>query len=155
MPYSRVLGLDVGGTWTRALLATSSGERLGTGTAPGGNPITHGPDTAMDRMADAVHDALAASPPGVVEACVIGLAGSGKYATEADLADVARRIRSRLDLSCDVRVVGDIAVAFAAGTSRSRGSILLAGTGAIAGRVQDRELTSIQGGYGWLLGDEE
>ena len=47
-----VVGLDIGGTSTRATVLTLTGERLGTGRAGGGNPTSHGAERAADRTAD-------------------------------------------------------------------------------------------------------
>ncbi|GII23745.1 N-acetylglucosamine kinase [Planosporangium mesophilum] len=150
----RVLGLDIGGTGTRALLATSDGERLGSGTAAGGNPSAHGAEVAAARVAEALGAALAGSDPTAVRACVVGLAGVSKYAAEPHTAEVFGRIWRDAGLTCPVQVVSDVAVAYAAGTARPAGSILLAGTGAVAAEVRGREPVRIHDGYGWLLGDD-
>ncbi|MGC1211416.1 MAG: ATPase, partial [Micromonospora sp.] len=42
MSGSVVVGLDVGGTSTRAAALSLDGLRLGTGRAGGGNPTSHG-----------------------------------------------------------------------------------------------------------------
>lgn len=52
-----VLGLDVGGTSTRALLADVEGRRLGEGRSGGGNPTSRGRKAAADNVYDAVHQA--------------------------------------------------------------------------------------------------
>ncbi|HEV7900195.1 MAG TPA: BadF/BadG/BcrA/BcrD ATPase family protein [Planosporangium sp.] len=150
----RVLGLDVGGTGTRALLATARGERIGQGTAAGGNPAAHGAEVAAERVAEATVAALTGNDVTTVRACVIGLAGVSKYAAEPATAEVFERTWRRLGLACPVHVVSDVAVAYAAGTARAAGSVLLAGTGAIAAEVRGREPVRIHDGYGWLLGDD-
>lgn len=45
-------------------------------------------------------------------------------------------------------------VAFASGTGEPDGTVLIAGTGAVAGAMRDRRLTRTADGHGWLLGDD-
>ncbi|RZU53737.1 BadF/BadG/BcrA/BcrD ATPase family protein [Krasilnikovia cinnamomea] len=149
-----VLGLDVGGSSTRALLATTRGERIGSGTAAGGNPSAHGARVAAGRIAEAVGAALAGVDAATVRGCVVGLAGVSRYAADPATAEVFAHTWRRLGLTCPVRVVSDVAVAYAAGTARASGSTLVAGTGAIAAEVRDREPVRLHDGYGWLLGDD-
>ncbi|TMZ49019.1 N-acetylglucosamine kinase, partial [Klebsiella pneumoniae] len=47
-----------------------------------------------------------------------------------------------------------IAVAFASGSAASAGTVLIAGTGAVAAVVRDGAVVRRCDGYGWLLGDE-
>lgn len=149
-----VLGLDIGGTWTRALVATTTGRRVGSGRSAGANPSSHGVDVAADRISEAIGGALQGSDPADVGACVVGLAGASQYAADPEIVRAFEQIWLAAGLTCTVRVVSDIAVAFAAGTSRSAGTILVAGTGAVAAQIHDREPVVIRGGFGWLLGDD-
>jgi N-acetylglucosamine kinase-like BadF-type ATPase len=149
-----VLGLDIGGTWTRALLATTAARRVGSGRSAGANPSAHGVSVAAGRIAAALDEALRGSDPGAVEGCVVGLAGASQYASDPAIAQAFEEIWRAAGLTCRVRVTSDVAVAFAAGTPRPAGSVLLAGTGAVAAEVRDREPVAIHGGYGWLLGDD-
>jgi N-acetylglucosamine kinase-like BadF-type ATPase len=50
--------------------------------------------------------------------------------------------------------VGDAVVAFAAGTPAATGTVLIAGTGAVAAEIRDGDIGRIADGLGWLLGDE-
>jgi N-acetylglucosamine kinase-like BadF-type ATPase len=150
----RVLGLDVGGSHSRALLADATGARLGVGYAAGGNPATHGAHAAADRIRHALVGALGDTGPAEVAACVIGIAGAGRLASEPDAALAIEAMAADVGLVCGVRLVSDVTVAFAAGTTRPDGALLLSGTGAVAARMRDREPVEIRDGYGWLLGDE-
>ncbi|GAB1646360.1 N-acetylglucosamine kinase [Krasilnikovia sp. MM14-A1259] len=149
-----VLGLDVGGTWTRALLATTAGRRIGVGRAAGANPSAYGVTVAAQRIASAVGAALRTSDPSAVEACVVGLAGASQYASDPDTVRGFERIWTAAGLTCPVRVTSDVTVAFAAGSPEPEGSVLIAGTGAVAARIRDREPVAVHGGHGWLLGDD-
>jgi glucosamine kinase len=150
----RVLGLDVGGSHSRALLADTAGTRLGVGAAAGGNPATHGARAAAERIRQALVAALGDAPPKEVAACVIGLAGAGRLAGEPETARALAAVAADLGLGCEVQLVSDVTVAFAAGSAHADGALLLSGTGAVAARMRDREPVEIRDGYGWLLGDE-
>ncbi len=146
------LGGDLGGTSTRILVTDLAGRPVGRGTAGGGNPTAH-PATARDALAVALADALRGVDPARVGAGVLGMAGGGALRdplvrTAYDDAWSAAGLTGRPDVRSDVEV------AFAAGTEAATGSVLVAGTGAVAARVEDGRLVATAGGHGWLLGDE-
>ncbi|MBR7838587.1 N-acetylglucosamine kinase [Actinospica durhamensis] len=150
-----VLGLDVGGTSTRALAVDAvSGERLGSGRAPGANPVAHGVGRAAENIAAALKEALAGRDPADVHACVVGLAGASKVAADPGTAAEFARLWLALGLGCEVAIVSDAAAAFAAGTPEPDGSVLVAGTGAVAAAVAGRRPWRWRDGHGWLLGDD-
>lgn len=148
-----VIGLDVGGTSTRVAVAAASGERLGTGRAGGGNPTSHGADAAAAQLRAALADALAAVDPGLVRAGTIGLAGAGRLAADPAGRTAFDRAWHEAGLRCPYTVVGDALVAYASATAAPHGTILIAGTGAIAAQVRDLALDRTADGHGWLLGD--
>ncbi|CCH19962.1 N-acetylglucosamine kinase [Micromonospora lupini] len=148
-----VVGLDVGGTSTRATALTLAGDRLGTGRAGGGNPTSHGAERAAAELLTALREALTDLEPTRVAAGTIGLAGAGRL-----LADPAGRAAfdqawHDAGLRCPYEVHGDALVAYASGTAAPDGTILIAGTGAITAQVTDLRLDRIADGHGWLLGD--
>ncbi|WP_433730044.1 N-acetylglucosamine kinase [Actinoplanes sp. CA-051413] len=147
-----VLGVDAGGTASRAVVATTQGAVLGRGSAGPGNPAAAGPQAAR-AIGTAVRTALRGHDPATVIAGVVGVAGCSA------LAD--RRVSEAFDeqwratgLTCPVTVVGDAVTAFAAGTPAPSGAVLIAGTGAVAARMESRRVTGTADGLGWLLGDE-
>ncbi|MFF4617490.1 N-acetylglucosamine kinase [Nonomuraea jabiensis] len=144
-----VLGVDAGGTASRAVLFTVDGAPAGRGHAPGANPVTLGMDQACAHLTAAVQEAASASLPHV-SAVVLGLAGSPGACREL----AARVLRPLLPQGPPVRVVGDTVTAFAAGTAAPSGTVLISGTGAIAAKITNHEQTATADGYGWLLGDE-
>lgn len=148
-----VVGLDIGGTSSRALVADVSGRILGSGRAGGGNPNSHPPEHAVEQVGTAVRAALAAVPADRVRRAVLGMAGISKM-SDPSVAALFDRTWAELGLTCPVHVISDSEVAFAAGTPVPSGSVLIAGTGAIAARIEQHRLASTAGGYGWLLGDE-
>ena len=148
-----VIGLDVGGTSTRAAVAALTGQRLGTGRAGGGNPTSHGAEAAAEQLRTALRDALAGLDPRRVRAGVIGLAGAGRLLADPLGRAAFDRAWRDVGLGCAYQVTGDALVAYASGTSAPEGNILIAGTGAIAAQVRRLTLGRVADGHGWLLGD--
>ncbi|SDX07496.1 BadF-type ATPase [Amycolatopsis xylanica] len=151
MSTGHVVGVDAGGTSTRAVAADAAGCVLGTGRSGGANPNSHPPEEAAAHIAEAITAALAGLDPARTRACVVGMAGVSKL-TDPAIAAVFTRTWERLGIG--VRVVSDAEAAFASATAEPDGTVLIAGTGSIAGRVRGRKMVSTAGGWGWLLGDE-
>lgn len=148
-----ILGMDIGGTATRAVLADLDGRIRGTGSAAGGNPNSHPVETALGNIGAAARTALGSAEASAVGAVVLGLAGSSVL-TGGDTADRLHRTCAELGLRCEVTVLTDYEVAFAAGTPAPRGAVLIAGTGAVAAHIEQHRAAATAGGHGWLLGDE-
>jgi N-acetylglucosamine kinase-like BadF-type ATPase len=148
-----VVGVDAGGTSTRALAVDAAGAVLGTGRSGGSNPNAHPPEEAAGRIADAITSAMAGLAPERVLACVVGMAGESKL-TDPAIAAVFERAWQRAGVAGLIRVAGDAEAAFASATPAADGTVLISGTGSIAGRIRKRRMVGTNGGYGWLLGDE-
>ncbi|MFF5075926.1 N-acetylglucosamine kinase [Actinoplanes sp. NPDC000266] len=142
-----VVGVDAGGTSSRAVVATTGGTLIGRGLAGPGNPLTAGADRAAEAVATAVRAALGDHAPGLVGAATLGIAGP---ATAAQFAPAL----AALGVNAPVTVVGDVVTTFASGTPAPWGAALIAGTGAIAASVRDDAVERTSDGLGWLLGDE-
>ncbi|WP_350258028.1 N-acetylglucosamine kinase [Scrofimicrobium sp. R131] len=144
-----VVGMDGGGTTLRVAIADLEGNQLAEATGPGINPNSGGdPGRSFD---ETLGWALAAAPTGRIVGGVAGLAGfitNGPALTRA-LESAWRRH----GLTSPVRAVSDLVVAFWSGEARPAGTVLIAGTGAIAGLVSGAELGATSDGYGYLLGD--
>ncbi|TNC28082.1 N-acetylglucosamine kinase [Amycolatopsis alkalitolerans] len=149
---SFVVGVDAGGTSARAVAVAADGTVLGTGRSGGANPNSQPPATATAHLAEAIGGCLEGLDPQDASACVVGMAGTSKL-TDPAVAALFEETWARLGLS-GVRVLTDAEVAFASVTRAPDGTVLVAGTGSIAGRIRKRRLVSTVGGYGWLLGDE-
>ncbi|GAA3338607.1 BadF/BadG/BcrA/BcrD ATPase family protein [Amorphoplanes nipponensis] len=147
-----VLGVDAGGTASRAVVATGAGAVVGRGSAGPGNPTVAGADAAR-AIGTAVRAALHGRDPTTVGAAVAGVAGVGVLA-EPPVAAAFRDEWAAIGLTCPVTVVGDAVTAFAAGTAAPSGAVLIAGTGAVAARLEQRRISGTADGLGWLLGDE-
>ncbi|AVT37906.1 N-acetylglucosamine kinase [Plantactinospora sp. BB1] len=153
MTDALVLGVDCGGTATRAVLATVGGRIVGRGRARAGNPVAADPAVTAAALGEAAGAALHGHDPARVVGAVVGLAGVSRLAEPEVSARYAAQW-ARLGLTCPMRTVGDAVVAFAAGTAAHRGTVLIAGTGAVAAEVQDDAVGRTADGLGWLLGDE-
>ncbi|WP_436891862.1 N-acetylglucosamine kinase [Nocardiopsis dassonvillei] len=149
--------MDAGGTTTRALVATLSGERVGQAWAGGANPNAHGPARAGRELARAVGAALDRAGPGARGGVAAGMVGLAGVSALRD-GEVRERLVEELVL-VGVPVdrmgfAGDDEVAFASGTPEPDGTVVIAGTGAIAARIEGRRRSRSADGMGWLIGDE-
>jgi N-acetylglucosamine kinase-like BadF-type ATPase len=144
------LGVDAGGTTTRALVATPDGEVAGSGRAEGANVWSSG-TSVPEVIASAIGEALAGHDPARVATSVIALAGS---LTNDDMAaDIEPSLR-RLGISGRTHIVSDVLAGFATGATARDGTVVVAGTGSIAAAIRHRDVRRTVGGHGWLLGDE-
>jgi N-acetylglucosamine kinase-like BadF-type ATPase len=142
-----VVGVDAGGTSSRAVVATTAGKIVGRGMAGPGNPLTAGSSTAAAAITAAVREALGGRSPALVGGATLGIAGPASAAQFAPAL-------ATLGIAGPVTVVGDVVSAFAAGSPASSGVALVAGTGAIAASVRADVVVRTVDGLGWLLGDE-
>lgn len=145
------MGLDAGGTTTRALLATASGEIVGRGEAAGANAWSSGTAPAAV-ISSAVAQALGSCDPASVAGGVIAVAGGVSSVPEQGAA--VEKAWHELGIAVKPRIILDVVAAYAAGTAEPCGLVLSAGTGAVAALVDDGELARRAGGRGWLVGDE-
>lgn len=145
-----VLGIDAGGTSTRCVWLDETGRCLGFGRSGPGNPISAGGDAALLSLSSAVGEALAsgaaAASPVLIQITMAG----GRAAEPGFAAELPRRV----GLRADVHFAPDLLSAYLSGRAASPGYLLLAGTGAVAGRVEAGALAHISDGLGWLIGDE-
>ncbi|HKA35233.1 MAG TPA: BadF/BadG/BcrA/BcrD ATPase family protein [Thermoanaerobaculia bacterium] len=144
-----VLGIDAGGTKTRAILADESGRMVAGALGGGANLRTHG-ELEVEKVLHAVIEQAQADGGSRAEALALGIAGADRPDDHAVLREILRRIGFR----DRVVVANDARVAFVAGSERRVGLALICGTGSIAwGRNASGEIARA-GGWGWHLGDE-
>jgi N-acetylglucosamine kinase-like BadF-type ATPase len=148
------LGIDGGGTRTRAVIVDAEGAVLGVGHAGSANYHAVGITQATQAVAEAVAAArTAAHVAGPAAGAFLGLAGvktaADHLAFREPLASL-RLVRTPEKLGLD----HDLRIALAGGRGVEPGVVVVAGTGAAAyGR--DRSGTAVQvGGWGWLLDDQ-
>jgi glucosamine kinase len=141
---STVLGLDIGGTSSRARLS-AAGRTISEAEGPGANVAALAPRTVERRISEL----LGGMGPLDPVACCAGSAGAEVPAARARL----QRLLERLLPGCRVSVVHDTRLVLAA-AGIDAGIALIAGTGSVAyGRTADgREARA--GGWGWMVGDD-
>jgi len=146
-----LLGIDAGGTSTRAVLTDQRGQCFGYGVGGRGNPISAGPDRAADGVLDAVEKALFGTDLTLADVPVIVAAMAGMRASGGSewLRDrlVARGFSGRLVFE------SDLLATYFSGAASAFGYALVSGTGACVIRVQDGRIDAAGDGLGWLLGD--
>ncbi|MEU0192613.1 BadF/BadG/BcrA/BcrD ATPase family protein [Streptomyces afghaniensis] len=158
---SLVIGIDAGGTRTRAVLATADdGRPVGEGAAGPGNALT----VPLPQLTEHLAEAIGRAVPEPVRDRVVAVAGGFAGATDAAADEPGRRnalaaltaALHRLGIDAGPPVIGsDIEAAFASAPGTpADGLALVAGTGAVAMRITDRRGTVTVDGDGWLLGDD-
>src|SRR6476660_9861528 len=144
-----VLGIDAGGTKTRALLADESGRVVAGSRGGGANLRTHG-ELEVEKVLHAAVEAAEAEAGGRADALAVGIAGADRPADHAVLREILRRI----GFKDRVVVTNDARIAFVAGSPLRVGLALVCGTGSIAWGTNSRGEIARAGGWGWHLGDE-
>ncbi|CAG7618410.1 N-acetylglucosamine kinase [Actinacidiphila bryophytorum] len=158
---SLVIGVDAGGTRSRACLAGADGTVLGRGTGGPGNALSVGRADLTRHLTEAVAGALRQTPGAAnrVAAVFGGFAGAAQgLGPERGHGLALSCLRGALaangitEAAVAVGVDTEVALAAAPGAPRD-GLVLIAGTGAIAARLAGGRLAHVVDGYGWLLGD--
>ncbi|MEJ5943737.1 BadF/BadG/BcrA/BcrD ATPase family protein [Pseudokineococcus basanitobsidens] len=145
------LGLDAGGTSTRAVVCTADGECLGYAAGAAGNPTSAGPEAALAAVAGTSAAALADAGRGADELGSVLLAMAG-VSRMLPLPEVARAVGYTGD-PARLRTGPDILAMYFSGSAEPTGAAVVAGTGSIAAQVRGGRMTLAVGGCGWLLGD--
>lgn len=147
-----VLGIDGGGSKTRALLANRSGEVIGIGVAASSNYQSVGfaaATAALDAAIAAAFDEAGIVPAPIRAAC-FGLAGVDRPEDQ----QVFNRWLHERGIVQRWSFVNDAELVLAAGTPGGWGVALICGTGSICyGRAPDGRETRA-GGWGHVIGDE-
>ncbi|WP_329130659.1 ATPase [Streptomyces sp. NBC_01476] len=162
--YSRplVVGVDAGGTRSRACLAVAGpgGPVLGRGTGGPGNALSVARPDLTRHLTEAIAGAVPVAARGRVVAAYGGFAGAAdgvgpERGRELALSCLVDALAANGITGVPADVGGDTEVALAAGPGApADGLVLIAGTGAIAARISGRRRSAVTDGHGWLLGDE-
>jgi N-acetylglucosamine kinase-like BadF-type ATPase len=148
VPGGYVLGVDGGGTATRAVILSTDGELAYSGKAGSSNPITVGVDRALASILGAVNAASEAGNVSRFLASRLGIAGT-------DRSQLRGKLLARLPASYgDTAIISDAASALAGATGLKPGVVVIAGTGSIAYGENKAGEHARAGGWGWRLGDE-
>jgi len=144
-----VLGIDAGGTKTRALLADEEGRVLAGASGGGANLRTHG-ELEVEKVLHAVVEEAESAAGARPEAVALGIACADRPEDHAVLGAILRRIGFRRH----VLITNDARIAFVAGSPARVGLALVCGTGSIAWGQNAAAEIARSGGWGWHLGDE-
>ena len=148
-----MIGVDAGGTGTRAIAMSSRGAVLGHGVGGPGNPTSHDLPVAIASIVAAVRGALAGLDPSHAARVFIAMAG-GMASSAARTRGAFVTALAGVGVQGGLDIRPDVEAAFADGADRPDGYVLVAGTGAAACQIVDRRLVRHVDGNGWLLGDD-
>lgn len=145
-----LLAIDVGGSTSRAYLVDEAGRCLGHGRDRGGNPASNSPEQAAAAIISAVQAAIAEAGGNLdIAVALIALAGP-RSRVAVDRLEAAFRIAG---LTGPIVFSGDLLAMFTSITAATDGYCVVAGTGAGAVRIRNREIDKVVDAAGWLLGD--
>ena len=147
------LGMDGGGTHTRAVLVNEQGHLLGRGNAGSCNYHNLGIERATANLREAAELAARAAGRSLGEVCsaFIGSAGIKSSRDKSELRAAAET--AGLAPAGEIVVENDLHNALAGGLSGKPGIALIAGTGANCLGRDPSGQTFMCGGWGWLLDD--
>lgn len=146
-----VLGLDGGGTQTRAALVGLAGQTIGVGLSGACNLAAVSPSEALAAALAAADGAL--SQAGLTRAAVLSLCAGVAGVSYTDRR--AKFLRSLQDAfpNAHVAVEPDYAIALSGATGGAPGVIVIAGTGSAAYGENAAGDTHRTGAYGYLIDD--
>ena len=140
------LGIDGGGSTTRAVLVDARAETISTARAGSLNYRAVGIDIARESLQSIMEQI--AKP---VHAAFIGNAALSGPAPEEELRALCAGILKPEFLAMD----SDLFIALEAMDNPGPCAVAIAGTGSmVAGRAGEKEPVFTMGGWGWMLGDE-
>jgi N-acetylglucosamine kinase-like BadF-type ATPase len=146
------LGVDAGGTRTRAVVVDRAGAVRGVGAAGPGNWQALGRERASAEWRAAVLAALAdaGGETDQISAAFFGLAGVRNESEREPLRELLRQLlpTGRIELA------GDLEVAHAGALGGGPGVVVVAGTGSGAWGKNAAGETAQAGGWGWLVDDK-
>jgi glucosamine kinase len=141
-----VVGIDAGGSKTRAFAVDRDGAVVGRGAGGGANLLSS-PDPAGS-IAAALTESLGSAKP---EAVVLSCSGGDRPADR----EKGRAILTQLvGPAVRIEVTHDAIAALYAGNPAGCGVVLISGTGSIAFGRNDEGDERRAGGWGYLIGDE-
>jgi glucosamine kinase len=147
-----VIGIDGGGSKTRAIVADERGNAIADAVGPGSAVRPGQVEASAQIIADVVRDALASCEMTHVtpRALCIGVAGAGREAERQALwqALVAR------DLASELVIHSDFSIALDDAFGEGPGVLLISGTGSVAYGRSPTGATARCGGWGPAAGDE-
>lgn len=148
-----MIGVDAGGTSTRAVVLDETGQCLALARTGPGNPTSAGPELAIVNVTAACVQAMEAAPPATPAPTLVVFSMAGVLAAGGRLPGVDEAMAA-VGFGADTIFKGDVLSAYFSATDQPDGSVLIVGTGTTGAQVADGELAGVRDGLGWLLGDE-
>ncbi len=147
------LGIDGGGTQTRALLVDKRGRVQGCGHAGSANRNHYSREQVRAVFQIVLREALGTMPLGGTLSTIF--LGMGGVSTEADRRDIAASVRLCPEVEPPVRVIveNDTLVGLTGGLAGRPGLALIAGTGSACFGINARGERWLCGGWGALADD--
>ncbi|MCP4166209.1 MAG: hypothetical protein GY759_09990 [Chloroflexi bacterium] len=144
------IGVDSGGSKTRAVLVDEEGRILSWGVAGPANPTRVTLDLMRTSLYEAIGAALAQSETAgrLITSICLGIAGGKGY------KDEITEVIAELGIGGRITIVSDAEIAFWGAISRTYGVIVIGGTGSSAYGVDLQGNVTTAGGRGYLVGDE-
>ncbi len=142
------VGIDGGGSKTRAVVVDAQGKECGRGLAGSANYNTVGLERAIEHIRSAVEEAVTIAGCSLpLKAAWLGLAGIDRPADRNVLLPNLRFVAESIRLTNDAELV-------LSALEERAGVALIAGTGSIALGQDGRGRVERIGGWGHILGDE-
>jgi glucosamine kinase len=147
-----VIGIDGGGSKTRAIVADDRGNAIADAVGPGSAVRSGQVDASAQVIVDVVRDALASCEMTHVMPRVIcvGVAGAGR---EQERQDLWQALVSR-EIADEIVIHSDFSVALDDAFGDGPGVLLISGTGSVAFGRSPAGTTARCGGWGPVFGDE-
>ena len=147
-----VIGIDGGGSKTRAMVADEHGGMVGEVVGPGSAVRPGRAEDSATVIADVVHDALASCEMTHVMPRVlcVGVAGVGR---DAERQELWQALVTR-ELADEIVIHSDFSIALDDAFGDGPGVLMISGTGSVAFGRGPTGLTARCGGWGPAFGDE-
>ena len=120
------LGIDGGGSRTRALLCDTLGQIIGQGLSGGTNPRTSTTGELKAHLQEAIEQATRSIDSSKILAAHFGLAGAGDAGTRAKVQAITKELLCK-ETTCTIG--HDLEIALVGGLGSKTGIVLVAGTG--------------------------
>jgi N-acetylglucosamine kinase-like BadF-type ATPase len=145
------LGIDGGGSQTRALLCDASGQVFGRGLSGPSNPRTASESTLQENLLSAIRLAVSGIETAKIHAAYFGVAGATDPINQGLILKIAHDFFE--NQSPKITVDHDMEIALEGGLKGAPGLVLIAGTGSSSYGRNAAGLTAECGGWGDLVDD--
>ena len=145
------LGIDGGGTQTRALVCDASGRIFGRGLSGPSNPTVSSELTVRENLLDAMQQAASKIGSTKIRAAYFGVAGASDPIKQKKLLKISQEFFSSQALK--ITVDNDMRIALEGGLKGAPGLVLIAGTGSASYGRGTSGQTAECGGWGDLVDD--